>query len=191
MITLLLSDEPSAGWSSPASEEPERPAGERRGGLASLADPVLFEIEYDAVASAIADAFQFKVHYKVLALRAAYADWIESQAGDHGAIDDEEHLVAIVGRLIAALARNRIVSFSSMLWLPGESGEDALVFKRYPNEIVALAFGAALFAIKVEALSGQSPAAPLPARLFARAAEHLRRQPAMAADFRLLLALGS
>jgi hypothetical protein len=157
-------------------------------GLASLAGELGFDVLYDAVATTIADRFDFKVHYDVRGLRDAYTEWAE----DHPAKltgGRHDQLVAVVSRLIATLARRRIVSFTSMMSDPADSAQVRAIFKRYPNEIVALMLGASLYGRAFERMSGRDPVGFVPPAMLADAAEALRRDPAVAANFRALLGL--
>jgi hypothetical protein len=157
-------------------------------GLASLAGELGFDVLYDAVVTAVADRFDFRVHYDVRGLRNAYTEWVEGHpaklpGGRH------DQLVAVLARLIATLARHRIVSFTAMMSDPADSAGFRAVCKRHPNETVALMLGAALYGRAFERMAGHDPVGFISPEALADGAEALRRDPAAAANFRALLGL--
>jgi hypothetical protein len=60
-----------------------------------------------------------------------------------------------------------------------------------PDEVTALAAGAALYVIRVRELTGADPSVPLSAMVIENAAASLRRRPAAATRFRELLQLST
>jgi hypothetical protein len=161
----------------------------RPGGLANLADPVLFEILYDAVATAIADIFQFKLHYNVPALRSAFHAWIAGHSGARSGGSRGMRFADIVSVLIATLVPHRILSFSVMTRDASSDPREADVFVKYPNELTALLLGGAIYAAKIRQMTGRESCQALTNAAVERAASALRNEPAAAAAFRQLLSL--
>ena len=95
--------------------------------------------------------------------------------------------ISICGNLIAAIARHRVVSFSAMIRDPGNRMIGVVL--KYPNEVTALAAGAALYSIRVGELTGDEMATALPAMVVENAAGNLNRHPEAAVKFRELLQL--
>jgi hypothetical protein len=157
--------------------------------LATLADEAGFEGLINAVSSAVADRFTLKVHQNVVARRMAYTAWIDSMANDTLSSIDYRAFITVCGNLIAAIARHRVVSFSAMIRDP-DNRMIGVVLK-YPNEVTALAAGAALYGIRVGELTGRPAGDPLPAMLIENAAANLSRHPEAAVKFRELLKLST
>jgi hypothetical protein len=158
-------------------------------GLATLADEANFDRLVETVATAIADRFTLKVHQNVVSRRMAYTAFIDSLTTENLPLIDYRAFVSICGNLIAAVARHRVVSFSAMIRDPG-SRMIGVVLK-YPNEVTALAAGAALYAIRVGELTGEEMATALPAMVIENAAGNLTRHPEAAAKFRERLQLAT
>ncbi len=157
--------------------------------LAALADRALFDRLYVTVAAAIADRLSAKVHFNVEARGRAFADWIDSLQG----VDDEEiddrHFIGACASLIASLARHRIVAYSAIARDPPDRLVDAAL--NYPNEVTALAGGAAVYLLKVRELTGTDPSVPLSALVVENAAANLNRSADAAVHFRELLQLST
>jgi hypothetical protein len=158
--------------------------------LATLADEAAFEGLIGATAGAIADRFTLKVHQNVVSRRMAYTAWIDSLANDNMPAMDYRAFIAVCSNLIAAIARHRVVSFSAMIRDPDSRVIGTVL--RYPNEVTALAAGAALYSVRVAELTGHpAGAGPLPAMLVENAAANLSRHPEAAVKFRELLQLST
>src|SRR5262245_1254303 len=84
-------------------------------GLAALADPVLFEVQYDAVVAAIAERFSLQADYTIAELQGGYRTWISRCAGTAGG-RDERHFVTIVALLIESLATRQAVRYALTAW---------------------------------------------------------------------------
>ncbi len=158
-------------------------------GLASLADEANFDRLVDTTATAIADRFTLKVHQNVVSRRMAYTTFIDSLATENLPLIDYRAFVSICGNLIAAIARHRVVSFSAMIRDPGSRMIGVIL--KYPNEVTALAAGAALYSLRVGELTGAAPTAALPAMVIENAAANLNRHPEAAVKFRELLQLAT
>lgn len=158
-------------------------------GLATLADEANFDRLVDTVATAIADRFTLKVHQNVVSRRMAYTAFIDSLATENLPLIDYRAFVSICGNLIAAIARHRVVSFSAMIRDPGNRMIGVVL--KYPNEVTALAAGAALYAIRVGELTGDDMASGLSAMVVENAAANLNRHPEAAVKFRELLQLST
>jgi hypothetical protein len=159
----------------------------RRWGLAALADEAGFDRLVETVAAAIADRFTLKVHQNLVARRMAYIAWVERLSADNLPAMDYRAFVTICADLIASLARHRIVSFSAMIRDP-HSRMIGIVLK-YPNEVVALAAGAALYQLRIGELTGEDMTGGLPAIVVENAAANLARHSEAAQRFRELLQL--
>jgi hypothetical protein len=157
--------------------------------LATLADEAGFEGLVNTVSAAIADRFTLKVHQNVVARRMAYTAWIDSLANENVPAMDYRAFVAVCGNLIAAIARHRVVSFSAMIRDPGSRMISVVL--RYPNEVTALAAGAALYSVRIAELTGKAAAEPLSVMLVENAAANLSRHPEAAVKFRELLQLST
>ncbi len=172
-----------------ASAAAAKPA-EVFGGLAALADQALFEVQFDAVAAAIADRFTLKVHYAIPELHAAYQSWIAWSAAV-GGNRDYRHFIAIVANLIESLASHTAVSYSLMT-RPKEPHDRRLELALgFPNELTALVFGAAIYSSAVTRLTGTDPSIPLPGLILENAIALLRRNAAASLRFRELLQLST
>jgi hypothetical protein len=157
--------------------------------LATLADEAGFEALINTVSGAIADRFTLKVHQNVVARRMAYTAWIDSLANENLPSIDYRAFVSACGNLIAAIARHRVVSFSAMIRDPGSRMIGTVL--RYPNEVTALAAGAAIYSVRVAELTGRAAGAALPVMLVENAAANLSRHPEAAVKFRELLQLST
>jgi hypothetical protein len=158
-------------------------------GLAALADPALFEVEYDAVAAAIADRFTLKPHYNIAELQAGYADWI-TRAGAAEGEQDDRHFAGIVALLIASLAPRKAVSYSLKARPQAPHDRRLQLVFGFPNQLTALLFGAAVYGSAVTRLTGADPSVPLSGLILENAIILLRRNPeSAAARFRELLQL--
>ncbi len=62
---------------------------------------------------------------------------------------------------------------------------------KYPNEVTALAAGAAIYALRVAELTGEDAGGGLPAMVIENAAANLNRHPEAAVKFRELLQLAT
>jgi len=155
--------------------------------LAALADEAAFDRLVDNVAGAIADRFTLKAHQNIIARRMAYVAWVDGLAADNLAAIDYRAFVGVCAGLIAAIGRHRVVSFSAMIRDPG-SRMIGVVLK-YPNEVTALAAGAALYTLRVGELTGSVSDGGLPAMVVENAAANLSRHPEAAVKFRELLQL--
>jgi hypothetical protein len=172
-----------------ASAAAARPA-EAFGGLAGLADPALFEVQYDAIAAAIADRFTLKVHYAIPELQGAYASWIARSAAAGGS-RDYRHFIAIVANLIESLATHKAVSYSLMARPKPPHDRRLELALGFPNELTALVFGAAVYSTTVKRLTGDDPSIPLSGLILENAIALLRRNAAAAMRFRELLQLST
>ncbi len=141
------------------------------------------------VAAAIADRFTLKLHQNIVSRRMAYIAWIDSLAAENLTAIDYRAFVAICAGLIASLARHRVVSFSAMIRDP-ENATIAVVLK-YPNEVMALAAGAAIYSLRIREMTGEEAGSELPAIVVENAAANLSRHPEAAAKFRELLQLAT
>jgi hypothetical protein len=161
---------------------------ERTWALADLAERRNFDRFFDGVATAIADRFVVRIHINVAARWRAYNGWIATlQDGDAEAAGYQRFIRAC-SDLVACLASRRVVTYSALM----RGGSDPMmdVVLRYPNEVTALAAGAALYAVKVTALTGTDPSEPLSPDVAENAAANLQRHPQeAAARFRELLRL--
>lgn len=164
-------------------------AGTRAWGLAALAEEPEFDRHIEAVATAIADRFTLKVHVNVAARRAAFADWIDRVSADGRRPLDHRAFVAVCAGLIAALAAHRVVGYSAMIRDPSDVMVGILL--KFGNEVTALAAGAAVYALAIEDLTGNSPADPLPPMVVENATANLRKHPEAALRFRELLRLST
>ncbi|MEJ0097258.1 MAG: hypothetical protein WDM84_04130 [Bauldia sp.] len=158
-------------------------------GLAALADETAFDHHLDLVGTAIADRFTLKIHQNIVARRMAFIAWIDGLAAMDRATIDYRSFVAACAGLITSLARHRVVSYSAMVRDPGDTMIAAVL--KYPNEVTALAAGAALYALRVGELTGEPVGEPLAALVIENAAANLARHPEAAARFRELLRLGT
>ncbi len=157
------------------------------GRLADLAGRQAFDRHIDTVAATIADRFALKIHINVVGRWRAYNAWIATLQ-DSGATVDHQRFVRACSDLIACLAAHRIVSYSAMMRDASDPMTDVVL--AYPNEVTALAAGAALYVVKVAALTGSDPSEPLPPAVAENAAANLRRHTQEAANrFRELLRL--
>jgi len=155
--------------------------------LASLADEVAFDRLVETTAMAIADRFTLKVHQNVVARRMAYIAWIDKLSADNLPAMDYRAFVTACANLIASIARYRLVSFSAMIRDP--DSRIIGVVLQYPNEVTALAAGAALYQLRIGELTGEPTAAGLPAIVVENAAANLARHSEAATRFRELLQL--
>ena len=157
--------------------------------LASLADEAAFDRHIETVAGAIADAFTLKMHQNIVARRLAYTAWIDGLQQKERSPVDYRDFVAVCANLIASIARHRVVSYSAMIRDPADRMIDTVL--KYPNEVTALAAGAAIYTLRVGELTGMDGGEPLSAMIVENAAANLRRHPEAAAKFRELLQLAT
>jgi hypothetical protein len=163
-------------------------AGERLWGLGDLADRQTFDRYLDAVATALADRFAVRVHVNVAARRRAFNDWIATLQEGAPERAGHERFIKACADLIACLGSRRIVSFSAMMREDSDPMSDVVL--RFPNEVTALATGAAFYITRVAALTGADPSEPIPPAVAENAAALLRRHPQETAErFRELLRL--
>jgi len=155
--------------------------------LAALADEALFDRHYVTVAAAIADRITAKVHIAIEARRRAFADWIESLPGIGADPITHRHFIATCASLIASLARHRVVAYTAMTRDAPDRMVDTVL--NYPNEVTALASGAAVYLLRVRDMTGSDPSVPLSALIVENAAANLRRNANAALRFRELLQL--
>lgn len=160
------------------------------GGLAALADQALFEVQYDAVAAAIAGRFTLKVHYAIPELHGAYASWIGRSAAAGGG-RDYRHFIAIVANLIDCLATRKAVSYSLTMRPKPPHDRRLELALGFPNELTAFVFGAAVYSSAVTRLTGTDPSIPLSGMILENAIALLRRNAAAAMRFRELLQLST
>jgi hypothetical protein len=155
--------------------------------LAALADPAVFERHYETVTAAVAERITARIHLNGLAMRAAFDDFTGSfESIDSGSVA-RGHFVDICARLIASLAGRRIVAYSTVARARPDPMVETVV--KYPNEITALASGAAVYLLRVRDLTGVDPSLPLSALVMENAAALLRRNVRAATRFRELLRL--
>lgn len=171
------------------AEAQARDAPSRPWSLGSLADEAAFDQLVETVAAAIADRFTLKMHQNVVSRRMAYIAWIESLAAENLATIDYRAFITICANLIGCLARYRVVSFSAMIRDPADQTIAAVL--RYPNEVMALAAGAGIYALRVREMTGSDAGGHLPALLVENAAANLNRHPEASAKFRELLQLAT
>ena len=165
----------------------ERVSGERPWSLAALAEQASFDRHYDAVALAIADSFTLKVHLDIAALRTGFAVFIASLAGQASGPADYRRFVEMVGRLIASLSARRIIRYSALI--RDRMNRTVGIVLDYPDEVTALALGAALYASEVRRLTGEDPTVPLSFLVLENAAATFRSRHEAAARFPELLQL--
>ena len=171
-----------------AFEATDRPGNERVWHLAELADRHTFDHFIDTVATAIADRFTLKVHVNVAGRWRAYNGWIAKLQDKSSDGDDHHRFVQLCADLTECLANQRVVSYSAMMRDVSEPMTDVVL--RYPNEVTALATGAALYIVRARALTGAEIAEPLAPAVAENAAAALQRHPEAAAErFRELLRL--
>jgi len=164
-----------------------RPPETRAWNLSSLADEASFDRLIETTAAAIADRFTLKIHQNLVARRMAYIAWIDKLSVDNLPAMDYRAFVTVCANLIASVARYRLVSFSAMIRDPGDRIIAAVL--QYPNEVTALAAGAALYQLRIGELTGEPAAVGLPAIVVENAAANLARHSEAAARFRELLQL--
>ena len=164
-------------------------ADQRRWSLAALADEAEFDRHVETAATKIADRFTLKVHLNVAARREAFGDWLDRVRSEDRRPIDYRAFVAVCAGLISALAARRVVSYSAMIRDPRDRTADTVL--KYPNEVTALAVGAAVYALAVEDLTGDNPAEPLSALVVENAAASLKRHPEAALRFREFLKLST
>ncbi len=173
-----------------AFEATERPGNERIWRLAELADRQTFERYVDTVATAIADRFTLKVNVNIAGRWRAYNGWIARLQDKGNGADDYRRFVRLCADLTECLASQPVVSYSALLRDASDPMADAVL--RYPNEVTALAAGAALYIVRATALTGADISEPLPPAVAENAAAALQRHPQEAAKrFRELLRLST
>jgi hypothetical protein len=129
------------------------------------------------------------MHQNVVSRRMAYTAWIDSLANENMPLIDYRAFVSVCGDLIAAIARHRVVSFSAMIRDPANRMIGVVL--RYPNEVTALAAGAALYSLRVAELTGREAGSGISAMVLENAAGNLSRHPEAAVKFRELLQLST
>ena len=180
-----LPDDGSFGAGLPGGE---RPGNERVWRLDELADRQTFDRYIDTVATTIADRFTLKVHVNVAGRWRAYNRWIASLQDRHDGTDDHRRFVRLCADLVECLASQRVVGYSPMMRDASDPMTDVVM--RYPNEVTALAAGAALYIVRTTALTGADIGEPLPPAVAENAAAALQHHPQAAAErFRELLLL--
>ena len=157
--------------------------------LVALAEEAEFDLHIHTVATAIADRFTLKVHQSIVPRRMAFIAWIDTLATDDGSPLDYRSFVAVCANLIASIARHRLINYSAMIRDPANRMIDAVL--KYPNEVTALAAGAAIYELRIADMTGGPSGGPLPALIIENAAANLSRHPEAAVKFRELLQLGT
>ncbi len=171
-----------------AFEALDRYGEERVWRLADLADRQAFDRTIDTVATAIADRFTLKVHINVAGRWRAYNCWIARLQDEADGGDEHHRFVRLCADLVECLANQRVVDYSPMMRDVSEPMTDVVL--AYPNEMTALATGAALYIVRTTALSGGDISEALTPDVAENAAAALKRHPQEAADrFRELLRL--
>ncbi len=171
-----------------AFEARDRSGRENVWGLVELADRQTFDRHIDTVATAIADRFTLKVHINVAGRWRAYNRWIARLQDASDGADSHHRFVRLCADLVECLACQSIISYSSMIRDASDPMTDVVL--RFPNEVTALAAGAALYIVRATALTGADISEPLPPAVAENAAAALRRNPSAAAErFRELLRL--
>ena len=169
-------------------EATDRPGNERVWHLAELADRQTFDRYVDTVATAIADRFTLRVHINVAGRWRAYNGWIARLKDNSEGGDGHRRFVRLCADLIECLASQRVVTYSAMMRDASDPMTDVVL--RYPNEVTALATGAALYVVRATALTGADISEPLPPAVAENAAAAVKRNPSAAAErFRELLRL--
>ncbi len=155
--------------------------------LAALADEAAFDRHHVAVAAAIADRIGAGVEIDPGARRRAFTDWIASLKETDETETGAPAFVAVCARLIGALVGRPIVTF---VWSGNaQPGRMAAAVLRFPNEVTALASGAAVYLLRIRALTGRDPSIALSALVVENAAANLRHNTDAAYRFRELLQL--
>jgi hypothetical protein len=155
--------------------------------LAALAEEATFDRHYVTVAAVIADRIAAEAHVDIEARRHAFADFIDSLQGIDSEAITHRDFIGVCASLIANLARHPIVAYSAVT--RAASDRMAAVVVKYPNEVTALASGAAVYLLRVREATGVDPSVPLTALVVENAAASLRRSPDAAVRFRELLQL--
>ena len=172
-----------------ASAAAARPA-EAFGGLAALADQALFEVQYDAVAAAIADRFTLKVHYAIPELARRLRSWIARSAAVGGS-RDYRHFIAIVANLIESLATRKAVSYSLMTRPKPPHDRRLELALGFPNELDRVGFRRRGIFGRGEASHRRRPEHSASGLILENAIALLRRNAAAAMRFRELLQLST
>lgn len=157
--------------------------------LAALADEAEFDLHIHTVATAVADRFTLKIHQNIVSRRMAFIAWIDTLSADDEGPLDYRSFVAVCANLIASIARHRVVNYSAMIRDPANRMIDAVL--KYPNEVTALAAGAAIYELRVADMTGNPSGGGLPALIIENAAANLSRHPEAAVKFRELLQLST
>jgi hypothetical protein len=156
--------------------------------LSGLCDEATFDRFVDTVADAIALRFVLKIQKNVVARRMAFTAWIQGLGQLSQTEADYRSFIAICAVMIAVLTRHRSLGYSAMIRDPGDRMIDVIL--TYPNEVTALAAGAALYDLYVRGLTGEPAGEAVSALVMENAAANLRRHPELAAGrFRELLRL--
>ena len=164
------------------------PGDARSWSLADLANRETFDRHIDTVATAIADRFTLKLHINSAGRRRAYNDWIARLTDESSGEDDHRRFVRLCADLIECLTGQTVASYSAMMRDAADPMADVVL--RYPNQVAALAAGAALYIVRATALTGADISEPLDPAVVENAAAALNRNPAATAKrFRELLRL--
>ncbi len=156
--------------------------------LAALAERAAFERHAVAVAAAIADRICAKVEIDVGECAGAFADFVEAVAGRQTGEPAPADFIAVCAGLVASLARHHVARYAAGGEAPPDRMTGAVL--TYPDEVTALASGAALYLLRVRALTGVDPSVPLSPLIVENAAILLRHGGNQAAiRFRELLQL--
>ncbi len=173
-----------------AFEAIDRSGGAHLWHLADLAERAVFDRYIDMVATALADRFTLKVHVNGAGRWRAYNGWIARLQDGNDDGDDYRRFVRLCADLVECLASQRVVTYTAMMRDASEPMTDVVL--QYPNEVTALAAGAALYIVRTTALTGADVAEPLAPAVAESAAAALQRHPAAAAErFRELLRLST
>jgi len=158
--------------------------------LSALSDETAFDRYVDGVAETIAGHFALKMQKNLVARRMAFTAWMDGLARTARPGIDYRSFIAVCATLIDTLARHRSLSYSAMIRDPHDRMIEVVL--KYPNEVTALAAGAALYDIYVTRLTGTPAHEALSPLILENAASSLARQPkAAAARFRELLRLST
>jgi len=157
--------------------------------LAALADEASFNRHYATVAAAIAEPIAARADINAAARRHAFADWIDSLQGIDAEAVGHRHFIAACASLIASLARHPVVVYSPTTAEAPDRMAAAIL--KYPNEVTALASGAAVYLLRIRDMTGVDPGVPLSALLVENAAANLRRDAEAAVRFRELMRLAT
>ncbi len=171
-----------------AFEAVDRAGGEPLWSLAELADRRAFDRHVGAVATAIADRFAVTVHIDGAGRWRAYNRWIARLQDTRDGADSHHRFVRLCADLVECLACQSVITYSATIGDASDPMTDVVL--RYPNEVTALAAGAALYIVRATALTDADIFEPLAPAVAENAAAAVKRNPSAAAErFRELLRL--